>query len=72
MKERNIKLVVSGHEHLLDLVEGDGYQTLIAGGPTDDLGFVACRIDIAAGKAVITAINCEGKTVKSYAPIDLK
>ena len=72
MKEWKVKLVVSGHEHLLDLVQGDGYQTLIAGGPTDDLGFVACRIDLAARKAAITAINVEGKTLKTYDPIALK
>ena len=72
VKKWNAKLVLSGHEHLLDLVEGDGYKTLIAGGPTDDLGFVACRIDIAAGNALITAINTQGETLKAYDPIALK
>jgi len=72
MEKWNVKLVVSGHEHFLDLVDGDGYKTLIAGGPTDDLGFVACRIDIAAGNAVITAINTKGETLHSYDPIALK
>ena len=72
MEKWNVKLVGSGHEHFLDLVEGEEYKTLIAGGPTDDLGFVACRIDIDAGNATITAINTKGESLKSYDPSALK
>ena len=72
LEKWNVKLVISGHEHYLELVDGDTFDTLVSGGPTHTDGFVACRIDISAGAATITAVNAAGKTVKTYDPIDLQ
>ena len=67
-----VKLEISGHEHLLDLWTETPYTTLVAGGPTDDAGFVSCLIEIAGNAATITAKNDRGETVRTYGPIALK
>ena len=66
-----VKLEISGHEHLLDLWTETPYATLVAGGPTDDLGFVSCLIEIKGNAATVTAKNHKGETVRTYGPIAL-
>ena len=71
LEKQKVKFVLSGHEHLLDYIEGDAYNTLIAGGPTEEYGYVACRITVKNGVANIVAYNAAG-TVKDYDPLALK
>ena len=70
LRKQKVKLVVSGHEHYLDYLEGDEYDTLIAGGPTPSDGYVACMITVKDGVADIVAYNAAGR-VKSYSPLAL-
>ena len=69
LDRHNVKLLVSGHEHFLEYVEGSSYDTLIAGGPTKE-GYVACMITVKAGVANIVAYTTE-KTVATYGPLAL-
>ena len=71
LEKQGVKLVVSGHEHCLDYIDGDAYDTLIAGGPTEKDGYVACMITVKAGVADIIAFNKE-EIVKRYDLITLK
>ena len=71
LKQHEVKLVVSGHEHDLDYLQGDAYDTLIAGGPTKEDGYVACKITIKAGVANIEAINRDGR-ICAYGPTALR
>lgn len=70
LEKQKVKFVLSGHEHCLDYLEGDAFDTLIAGGPTEEDGYVACMISVKAGVASIVAFNVEG-TVKTYPPLAL-
>ena len=72
LEKWNIKLEIAGHEHYLDLVRGTAFDTLVAGGPTDEDGFVACRIDVTGDTCTITAMNDSGEIVRTYGPISLK
>lgn len=54
------------------LLFGTSFDTLVAGGPTDEAGFVACRIDVTGDNCTITAVNDGGETVRTYGPIPLK
>ena len=69
LEKQNVKLEISGHEHYLEYVEGDSFDTLIAGGPTSD-GYVACMITVKGGVANVVAYTAE-KTVATYGPIAL-
>ena len=70
LEKQNVKLEISGHEHILEYVKREDRDILIAGGPTEKDGFVACSITIKEGVASIVAFNGEG-TVESFAPISL-
>ena len=69
LAHHDVKLLISGHEHILQYEEGDAYDTLIAGGPTE-AGYVACMITVKAGVATIVAYTTE-KTVATYGPLAL-
>lgn len=70
LEKHNVKLLLSGHEHYLEYEEGEAFDTLIAGGPTDTDGYVACFVTINDKKASVEAYNSKG-TVATYGPIAL-
>ena len=72
LEKWKVKFEISGHEHLLDLIQDETLATLVAGGPTDEDGFVVCRIDVLGGACAITAVNDDGEPVHTYGPISLK
>ena len=72
LEKQGVKLEISGHEHLLDYIENGSYGCLIAGGPTDDAGYVSCVITLSGGVASIEAIDEKGNKVRTYGPIALK
>lgn len=71
LAKQGVRLEMSGHEHCLDYLDGEDYDILIAGGPTEEDGYVACTIIVKAGVAEILAFNAEG-VVKEYPPLPLK
>ena len=70
LEKHKVKLEISGHDHSLYFGEEKGIDLLIAGGPTEDQGYVSCMITVKAGVATIEAYNNEG-TVATYGPIAL-
>ncbi|MCR4726436.1 MAG: metallophosphoesterase [Clostridia bacterium] len=71
LAHHEVKLEIAGHEHFLDYTQGGASATLIAGGPTEANGYVACFITVKAGVANIEAYNAEG-TVATYGPLALR
>ena len=66
LQRHHVHLLVSGHNHALQMVNGEHHDTLIDGGPTKAYGYVLCRITIATGIATIDAIDTDGNTVQQY------
>ena len=72
LQKHNVKFEISGHEHYLEYEKRDFYDCLIAGGPTKENGFVSCLIAIENDVATVTAIDIDGRTIRTFAPVALR